>query len=114
MTENITEATAPQQRQIGRPFQPGQSGNPVGRPKGSRNKLGEAFLQALHEDFKANGIEAIQACRKDKPDAYLRVIAAILPEQIEITTREFVVVVPAEAQSVDEWLSQSGVQAAIQ
>jgi hypothetical protein len=103
MTENITEATAPQQRQIGRPFQPGQSGNPVGRPKGSRNKLGEAFLQALHEDFKANGIEAIQACRKD-----------ILPEQIEITTREFVVVVPAEAQSVDEWLSQSGVQAAIQ
>jgi hypothetical protein len=28
-----------------RPFEPGVSGNPAGRPKGSRNKLSEAFLQ---------------------------------------------------------------------
>jgi hypothetical protein len=38
----------------GRPFEPGQSGNPAGRPKGARNKLSEVFLQALAEDFDAN------------------------------------------------------------
>ncbi|HET7447926.1 MAG TPA: DUF5681 domain-containing protein [Methyloceanibacter sp.] len=27
-----------EKQQIGRPFEPGQSGNPAGRPKGSRNK----------------------------------------------------------------------------
>jgi hypothetical protein len=26
------------------PFKPGQSGNPRGRPRGARNKLGEDFL----------------------------------------------------------------------
>lgn len=73
---NNAETTRP----IGRPFQPG---NP-GRPKGSRNKLGEAFLEALHEDFQENGKQAIEACRTEKPDAYLKVIASILPKQAEI------------------------------
>ena len=30
-------------------WQPGQSGNPAGKPKGARNKLGEAFIEALHD-----------------------------------------------------------------
>src|SRR5262245_36762420 len=34
-------------------------GNP-GRPKGSRNKLGEAFIQALAEDFERHGAEVIE------------------------------------------------------
>jgi hypothetical protein len=29
------------------PFKPGQSGNPKGRPKGARNRLGTQFLEAL-------------------------------------------------------------------
>jgi hypothetical protein len=58
-------------------------GNP-GRPKGSRNKLGEAFLEALHDDFQAHGAVAIAECREHKPDAYLKVIASILPKQAEI------------------------------
>lgn len=72
------------QEQADTKFKPGQSGNPAGRPKGSRNKLGEAFLEALHEDFEANGKSAIELCRVEKPDAYLKVIASILPKQAEI------------------------------
>jgi hypothetical protein len=44
-------------------FQPGASGNPNGRPKGSRNKLREAFLQALADDFETHGKDTIVKVR---------------------------------------------------
>lgn len=65
-------------------FKPGQSGNPNGRPKGSRNALGEAFLEAMHEDFQAHGVEAIIKVREEKPDQYLKVIASILPKDLNV------------------------------
>lgn len=65
-------------------FKPGKSGNPNGRPKGSRNALGEAFLEAMHDDFKAHGVEAIQKVRDEKPDQYLKVIASILPKDLNV------------------------------
>ena len=58
-------------------------GNP-GRPKGSRNKLGEAFLKAMADDFEQHGIAAVEAVRTEKPDQYLKVIASILPKEIDI------------------------------
>lgn len=77
--ERATDKTVPKQLT---PFKPGQSGNPAGRPKGARSKLGEAFLEALCDDFNENGIAAIQTVRAEKPDQYLKVIASILPKEI--------------------------------
>jgi hypothetical protein len=62
------------------PFKPGQSGNPPGRPKGSRNKLEEDFLSALAADFEQHGEAVIQKVRETKPEVYLRVIADLLPK----------------------------------
>jgi hypothetical protein len=66
---------------LGRRFEPG---NP-GRPKGSRHKLGEAFISALHDDFVAHGQETIEIVRQKDPSAYLKVCASLLPKEFKIT-----------------------------
>ena len=67
-------------RVVGRPF---QVGNP-GRPKGSRNKLGEAFIETLYADFTKHGDSVIERVREEDPAAYMRVCASILPKELEI------------------------------
>lgn len=63
-----------------KPFQPG---NP-GRPKGSRNKLAEAFIADLVADWEQHGSEAIVQVREERPHEYLKVVASILPKEIKI------------------------------
>ena len=55
-----------------------------GRSKGSRNKLAAAFIEALHDDFNQNGVSAIERVRKEKPDVYIRVVASILPKELDV------------------------------
>jgi hypothetical protein len=67
-------------------FKPGQSGNPDGRPKGSRNKLADAFVTALHDSFLKDGVAAIDNMRAADPGGYVRVIASLLPKEFKIET----------------------------
>lgn len=68
----------------GRQIQPGQVLNPAGRPKGSRNKLGEQFLTSLQAHWEEHGDEAIQQVYERSPVAYVRIVASILPKQFHI------------------------------
>lgn len=66
-----------------RPWQPGQSGNPAGRPKGSRNKLAEDFFKALADDFTKHGVAAIEKMRTERPNEYAKMVASLMPKEIE-------------------------------
>jgi hypothetical protein len=69
-------------------FLPGHAGV-GGRPKGSRNKLGEKFLQDMYADWQQNGVSVIVAVRENKPDVYLKIVASLLPQQLEIEDSTF-------------------------
>jgi hypothetical protein len=77
------EAAAPTgQLQRGRPFQPGQSGNPTGRRKGSRNKLTEHMLATIADDFAEHGADTLATLRKSDPAAYFKIVASLIPREL--------------------------------
>ena len=60
-----------------------------GRPKGARAKLGEEFLQDMLADWTEHGKVVIDAVRIDKPDQYLKVVASILPKEMNLRVNDF-------------------------
>lgn len=62
------------------------TGNAKGRPKGSRNKLGEDFISALQESFNKYGPATIETVRQERPHEYLKVVASILPKELNVRT----------------------------
>jgi hypothetical protein len=81
-----TETTV-QERSFGNEATRFKPGNP-GRPKGARNKLGEAFIQALHDSFNEHGPKTIETVRTEKPDQYLKVIASLIPTEHRVTIND--------------------------
>ena len=65
------------------PYKPGQSGNPGGKPQLVRNRITAHFLHALSDDFEEHGKATIVAAREKDPVGYLKVVAALLPKQVE-------------------------------
>jgi Family of unknown function (DUF5681) len=63
---------------------PGESGNPAGRPAGAKNRLQSDFLHALAEDFREHGAGVIRICRIERPTEYLKIIAGVLPKELDI------------------------------
>jgi len=68
--------------QLRKPWVPGESGNPKGRPLGSRDKLSKKFILALHDDFEEHGSAVIAQVRQERPEIYLKVIASLVPREL--------------------------------
>lgn len=64
-------------------FKKGQSGNPGGRPQGARNTLTGNLLRCLADDFDKHGQKAVSKARNADPLGYIKVIAGLLPKQME-------------------------------
>ena len=84
MPENMSNAEITASKQRGTPFKPGQSGNPAGRPKGSRNRLAEQFVSDLANCWEKHGTTALEACALTEPATFCRVVASLLPKQAEL------------------------------
>ena len=69
-------------------YLPGESGNPNGRPKGSKHELGESFLSDLAAHWREHGQEAIERTCETKPEVYVRLVAGLIPKEVGIEVVE--------------------------
>jgi uncharacterized protein DUF5681 len=65
-------------------WKPGESGNPAGRPKGSRSKLSEAFLTDFLGAWEKFGAAALETAATQFPTIFVRVTASLLPRPFKI------------------------------
>ncbi|WP_371180077.1 DUF5681 domain-containing protein [Bradyrhizobium sp. URHA0013] len=70
-------------KQVASRWKPGQSGNPLGRPQGTRSKFSEQACADALADWTSNGASVLERVRATDPSTYLRVLpcwrAAVLP-----------------------------------
>jgi len=69
---------------FGKPFEPGRA-KTGGRVKGSRNLISEAFLKDLAAEWQESGPSALKIMAKTDPSGFVKVTAALLPKEFEIT-----------------------------
>jgi hypothetical protein len=72
----------------GRIWQPGQSGNPNGRPIGSRTVFSQAFLKDLAEVWSDEGREAMLRTAKTNPTVFFATCARLIPHDVKLTIEQ--------------------------
>lgn len=66
------------------PYQPGQSGNPKGRPVAARQRLTEKFISDLSAHYEKEGANLITRVSEQNPEIIIQLIARLLPKDVAI------------------------------
>jgi hypothetical protein len=69
------------EKQRGRPFEPGRSGNPRGKPKGTRNQVLLALDQIGAESAEAILQKAVEQAKNGNPRAMKLILSRVWPAQ---------------------------------
>lgn|SRR5262249_36853716 len=86
---------------IGKPFLAGRA-KTGGRIKGSRNKISEAFLHDLAAEWEASGPDCLKIMAKEDPGGLVKVVAALLPREFEVTQTQLMEVPDDELDALRE------------
>ena len=68
---------------VGKPtrWPPGQSGNPAGKPPGTRTAFSQGFIRDFALVWAEEGLEAVRKVAKKSPEAFVAIAARICPNE---------------------------------
>ena len=69
-------------------FIKGQSGNPAGKPPGTRHKLNEAFVRDLNEIWERSGKHALERLALSQPDKLVEAVGRTLPKELAVSLEQ--------------------------
>ena len=106
-----TSATTVPKQKPAHLFKPGQSGNPAGRPAGSKNKLTENILFDLAEFYAEEGKDLIRRVRDENPAALLQGLMKLIPRDYQLNlTADISADITAEQRRriAESWILSQG------
>ena len=71
-----------------KPWPPGVSGNPNGRPVGSRSAFSAGFTRDLAEVWAKHGRAAMEKTAIDQPGVFFATCARLLPADVKLTIEQ--------------------------
>jgi hypothetical protein len=72
----------------GRPWQPGQSGNPNGRPIGARQKIAERIIDDIRVEWERSGAQVLQRMAVEEPSKFAQLAAGLIPREALLTVAQ--------------------------
>ena len=74
----------PNLAKVGKPtrWPPGQSGNPAGKPPGTRTAFSQGFICDFALVWAEEGLEAVRKVAKKSPEAFVAIASRICPNDV--------------------------------
>ena len=75
---------------VGKPtrWPPGKSGNPAGKPPGTRTAFSQGFIRDFALVWAEEGLEAVRKVAKKSPEAFVAIAARICPNDVRLTLEQ--------------------------
>lgn len=77
-----------QQLSKGHRWQPGESGNPAGRPVGARQKIAERLIADIADKWEQHGGSVLERLAKDEPAKFAQIAYGLLPREAFLTVEQ--------------------------
>jgi hypothetical protein len=103
MEAEKTGSEPPARHVNGRMWQPGQSGNVLGRPVGARGRFSERFVADLTTAWEQYGETALAETAKLYPDRFVAIASHLIPKDVSVSLTARL---PANLDATD-WQSSS-------
>ena len=83
-------------------FKPGVSGNPLGRPVGSRNRISEQFLLDLRDTWSRHGMQVLEKVATEQPAKLLAAMIQLMPKDVLLNIKDHRSVIEYSTQELLE------------